>query len=164
MKAATLVLLLSAATLAGVEAQAQDLGAADAPRKVKQYVAYSAEAQVVAAGKPAMLELHFHVNDGYHVNSHKPKSELLLPTVVEFQPADGVKGSQAEYPAGRPYSFPIDPTEKLDVYQDDFVVRVPVVASAGPHELKGMLKYQACDNAACYPPKVLPISVLFTAK
>jgi len=26
------------------------------------------------------------------------------------------------------------------------------------YAVHGMLKYQACDNAACYPPKQLPIS------
>jgi hypothetical protein len=30
--------------------------------------------------------------------------------------------------------------------------------------LDGSLRYQACDSAACYPPKTLPIQVVFTAK
>jgi len=28
----------------------------------------------------------------------------------------------------------------------------------------GTLRYQACDQAACYPPKSLPVEVIFTAK
>ncbi len=27
----------------------------------------------------------------------------------------------------------------------------------GKYVLRGNLKYQACDNAACYPPKQLPV-------
>jgi hypothetical protein len=84
--------------------------------------------------------------------------------VVEFVPESGLKVAAAEYPAGTTYSFSFDPREKLDVYQGDFVIKVPVVAAAGAHELKGKLTYQACDTAACYPPRTLPVDVLFTAK
>jgi len=111
-----------------------------------------------------VLELHFHIDEGFHVNSHTPKSESQIPTKVDFVPVDGVKLGAAEYPAGKPYSFSFDPSEKLDVYSDDFVVKVPMVASAGEHELQGELGYQACDHAACYPPRTLALDVLFTAK
>jgi hypothetical protein len=30
--------------------------------------------------------------------------------------------------------------------------------------VNGTLRYQACDNASCYPPKTLPVQILFTAK
>ena len=45
-----------------------------------------------------------------------------------------------------------------------FMVKVPVVAAAGSHTVDGALRYQACDHAACYPPKSLPVQVVFTAK
>ena len=134
------------------------------PLKVKQYVAFAAEAQTVAAGKRAVLELRFEVLPGYHVNSHVPRSELLIPTAVELPEGNGVTLGKAVYPAGVAYSFAIDPTEKLDVYEGGFKVLVPVTATAGVHELKGSLRYQACNNAACYPPKMLEVDVLFTAK
>ena len=134
------------------------------PVKAKQYVAYAAEPQVVNAGKRTLLELHFQVLPGFHINSHVPKGDLLLPTAVELEAEPGVKLAQAEYPAGSEFSFAFDPSEKLDVYAGNFVVRVPVVAAAGQHEMHGMLKYQACNTAACYPPKSLPVDVLFTAK
>ena len=143
---------------------AQEFGSLDAvPAKNRQYVVYAAEQQTVPAGKRAVLELKFRVQDGFHVNSHTPKSELLIPTRVELQPTD-VKVAAAEYPAGQEFSFSFDPTEKLDVYADAFTEKLPVTANAGPHEIRGALKYQACDHAACYPPKTLPISVIFTAK
>jgi hypothetical protein len=149
----------------GVGAGAQQVGSLDAPvAKPKSYVVYSAEQQSVAAGKRSVLELHFHVVDGFHVNSHTPKSELLIPTRIELQPATGVKADAVEYPAGTSYSFSFDPTEKLDVYSGAFTVKLPVVAEAGTHTVDGTLRYQACDNAACYPPKSLPVQVIFTAK
>jgi hypothetical protein len=132
--------------------------------KAKSYVLYDAEPQVIAAGKTATLEIRFRIVDGYHVNSHTPKSELLIPTNLALQPAVGVKAEAAKYPAGTEYSFSFSPKDKLDVYAGDFTVKLPVVAAAGSHEVDGTLRYQACDRAACYPPRNLPVQVIFTAK
>lgn len=132
--------------------------------KPKSYVVYSAEQQSATAGKRSVLELHFRVVDGFHVNSHTPKSELLIPTQITLQPIAGVKVDALEYPAGTSYSFSFDPSEKLDVYSGAFIVKLSVVAGAGAHTVDGSLRYQACDHAACYPPKTLPIQVIFTAK
>jgi DsbC/DsbD-like thiol-disulfide interchange protein len=144
---------------------AQQIGNLDAPvAKPKSYVIYASEQQIVAAGKRSVLALNFRVVDGFHVNSHTPKSELLIPTQITFQPATGVKADAVEYPAGTLYSFSFDPSEKLDVYSGAFTVKLPVVADAGTHTVDGTLRYQACDHAACYPPKSLPVQVIFTAK
>jgi hypothetical protein len=130
----------------------------------KNTVIYVAEQQSVRAGARSVVELHFKVVDGYHVNSHTPKSDFLIPTSLKTQPADGVTQSAVEYSAGQEFSFSFSPTEKLDVYSGDFTVKVPVVAQAGEHTIEASLHYQACDHAACYPPKSLPLQILFTAK
>ena len=146
-------------------AAAAQLGELDAPRpKPKQFVVYASETQVVPAGKPATLEIRFRVQDGYHVNSHHPSSELEIPTLVELAPERGVQLSTAQYPAGKTYSLAFDPNDKLDVYSGEFAVKLPVVATAGSHALHGTLKYQACDRAACYPVRTLAVDVLFVAK
>lgn len=151
-------LVLSAGTLVA------QMGNLNAPAKPKGYVVYAAEQQIVKAGKRSVLELRFRVLDGFHVNSHTPKSELLIPTKITLPPTAGVKAEAAEYPAGTTFSFSFSPQEKLDVYAGDFTVKLPVVADAGTHEIDGTLHYQACDHAACYPPKSLPVQVIFTAK
>ena len=132
--------------------------------KTKQYVVFVSEEQAVKAGKKSVVELHFKVGDGFHVNSHTPKSELLIPTNLTLKPGAGVTASAAEYPAGTAYSFSFEPGEKLDVYTGAFTVKVPVVAEAGSHTVDGVLRYQACDNAACYPPKSLPVEFVVNAK
>jgi hypothetical protein len=75
-----------------------------------------------------------------------------------------VKLATVEFPAGTSYSLAADPSEKLDVYTGAFTVKLPVVAEPGEHTVDGTLRYQACDKAACYPPKNLPVRVVFTAK
>ena len=158
--AASLFSALLLASFAGAAGAAQF----DDTPKSKSYVAYTEEPQMVPAGKNAVLELRFRVKDGFHVNSHTPKSELLIPTALKLDAAAGVKAGELQYPAGKTYSFAFDPSEKLDVYAGDFTVKLPVVAVAGEHTVNGTLRYQACDNAACYPPRSLPVQVVFTAK
>ena len=153
-------LLASSASTAGIASAQLNM---NAPAK-KAYVVYAAEPQTVAANKPATVELRFQILSGYHVNSHTPKSEFLIPTVVTLQSASGVKAGELQYPHGVSYSFASDPGTKLDVYAGSFTVKLPVVASAGTHTLDGTLKYQACDNASCYPPRTVPLKVLFNAK
>jgi Disulphide bond corrector protein DsbC len=144
---------------------AQQVGDLSAPAaKPVGYVVYDSEPQVVKAGKADVIELRFKVRDGFHVNSHTPKSDLLIPTAMKLDAAAGVKAQEVVYPAGTLYSFSFDPKEKLDVYTGSFVVKVPVVAAAGEHTLTGSLHYQACDTAACYPPKTLAVQVVFSAK
>jgi len=69
---------------------------------------------------------------------------------------------KVSYPKGEDMSFPFAPGEKLNVYTGDFAVRVVVrpLHNVVPtkYAIHGNLKYQACDNAACYPPKQLPVS------
>lgn len=132
--------------------------------KATNTVVYDAEQQVIPAGKRSTVELHFKVLDGYHVNSHTPKSEFLIPTVLKAQPAGGVALGTPVYSAGHEFSFAFSPSDKLDVYSGDFVIKLPVTASAGSHLMDASLHYQACDHAACYPPKTLPIQIPFTAK
>jgi hypothetical protein len=159
--------LVGSVILAGlpIGLSGQEIGNLGAPAaKPRSYVVYSSEEQSVKAGKRSVLELHFKVVEGFHVNSHAPKSELLIPTQIALQPAEGVAAEAVEYPAGTSYSFSFDPTNKLDVYAGDFTLKLPVVAAAGMHTVVGSLRYQACDHAACYPPKSLPVQVNFTAK
>jgi len=114
-----------------------------------------------------MVNLNFRVPPGYHVNSNTPKSEFLIATALKMDlPTDIILG-KIEYPAGEDRSFPFSPDEKLSVYSGDFTIAVAVhplhSVVPGKYEMRGVLRYQACDNAACYPPKSLAIQVLFTA-
>jgi hypothetical protein len=109
-----------------------------------------------------MVELNFRVPPGYHVNSNTPKSEFLIPTALKMElPTDIILG-KIQYPAGEDRSFPFSPDEKLSVYSGDFAIALGVhplkSVVPGKYVMHGVLRYQACDNAACYPPKTLPVS------
>ncbi|MBZ5532202.1 MAG: disulfide bond formation protein DsbC [Acidobacteriia bacterium] len=120
-------------------------------------------AVVVAPGHSTPISFTFHVLPPYHINSNKPLAEELIPTQVHFSlPGSDIVIGKIQYPAGVLKSFPFDPTAKLSVYSGDVVVRGLVVATAsgstGTYTVHAELKYQACDNNACYPPKKLPFT------
>ncbi len=113
--------------------------------------------------KQTVVDLNFRVPAGYHINSNAPKSEFLIPTALRMDiPTDIVLG-KIEYPVGEDLNFPFSPDEKLNVYTGDFTIGLTVhplhSVVPGKYVMHGVLRYQACDNAACYPPKNLPVSV-----
>jgi hypothetical protein len=116
----------------------------------------------IVQGKPATVPLLFRVASGYHINSNKPKSEFLIPTVLKVEATTDIVIGKTTYPDGQDMSFAFAPDEKLNVYTGDFNVDVLVrplhSVTAGKYVVRGTLKYQACDNASCYPPRQLPIS------
>lgn len=133
--------------------------AADSPRV---YVSFEgASPATVSPGKPTDVELHFKVKEGFHVNSNQPKSELLIPTTLKLEPPTDLAAGSIIYPAGKDLSFPFDPSEKLNVYSDDFSVKVKMsaakTASTGNFTVHGQLRYQACSDNACFPPKSIPL-------
>lgn len=109
-----------------------------------------------------MVELNFRVGGGFHINSNTPKSEFLIPTALKMDlPTDIVLG-KIEYPAGQDVTFPFSPDEALSVYTGDFTIKVAVhplhSVVPGKYVMHGFLRYQACDNAQCFPPKTVPVS------
>ena len=116
----------------------------------------------ITPGKTGQVPISFRVIGGYHINSNQPKSEYLIPTVLKIDATTDIMIGKIIYPTGQDMSFAFAPEEKLNVYTGDFKVDVSVhplrSVVPGKYVVRGALKYQACDNAACYPPKQLPVS------
>ena len=157
-KFALVLLLITAPALAQVETSK--------PGATQRVTAAPVATVRVAAGKSTTVELPFRVTRGYHINSNKPTSELLVPTVLSVSPPTNILIAKLTYPAGEDRSFPFSPGDKLNVYTGDFtvtgLVRAARTTPPGTYRVKGILKYQACDDRACYPPGQLPVA--FDAK
>ena len=112
--------------------------------------------------KQTMVDLDFRVASGFHINSNTPKSEFLIPTNLKMDVPTDIILRKIEYPPGKDLSFPFSPGEKLNVYSGDFAIKVAVhplhAVQPGKYVMHGVLRYQACDNAQCFPPKTLPVS------
>jgi Disulphide bond corrector protein DsbC len=117
---------------------------------------------VVSPGGRTPVQFTFRVQSPYHINSNQPTSEELIPTQLHFSLPGEVAIGKMQYPSGSLMSFPFDPNVKLSVYSGDIVIRgvvvAPTQASTGTYTIHGELRYQACDNNSCYPPKKLPFT------
>jgi hypothetical protein len=149
---------LFAMTALALVAGAQTLGGSS-----DQYVTVAPPAKVsVASGKPGTLALDFRVNQGMHINSNTPHSEFLIPTKIRFMPPTDIAVEKVAYPDGQDMALSFSPKDKLSVYTGDFRIVAQVSASrsasTGPYTVHGELKYQACNDKACFPPKTLPVA------
>ena len=116
----------------------------------------------IRRGALGTAELHFRVGSGFHVNSNTPSEDYLIPTSLHLDPPTDIVIGKITYPEGQQESFPFAPDQKLSVYSGDFSLLVSLRALSsvlpGTYAMRGQLRYQACDRAACYPPKRLPVA------
>ena len=161
---ALVVLGSCAAVVYGMGARAQKISmeqplgnGATAPHG--EHVHLASDLITVRGGQQDSTELRFHVDDGFHINSHKPLDEFLIPTRVTFDDRDAVKVLEAEYPKGESFQLAAGAGETLSVYKGELRVALRMRAPKGNSTLSGTLRYQACDARACFPPRTLPFSV-----
>jgi hypothetical protein len=136
--------------------------AADEPKSAHVYVSFEGASEpTITPGKPADVDLRFRVKEGFHINSNQPKSELLIPTVLKLDVPSDLAAGSITYPPGKDLSFPFDPTEKLNVYSEQFTIQAKLsaakTANPGNFTVHGQLHYQACSDNACFPPKDIPV-------
>lgn len=117
------------------------------------------EQVAVPAGKATPVALHFRIAQGLHINSHAPKDEGLIPTAFSIPEGSGVRLESAAYPAGTEFVLPLDPKHPLSVYTGEFVIQSRLVAERGDHLVQAKLRYQACDQSQCMPPKTITVTV-----
>jgi len=122
----------------------------------------------VAPGGSVRVELRFRVSPGYHINSSKPRSEFLIATRLKLNPPANLTPGAVVYPEGKDLSFAFSPKEKLNVYTAEFMVRAELralaSAPAGSYKVPGELRYQACNDRACFPPTKLPVEFEVTVR
>ena len=136
--------------------------------KTPQVTAIPTEAVAVAPGGSVRVELRFRVAAGFHINSSKPRSEFLIPTRLKLSPPANLTPGRVVYPEGKDLTFTFSPGEKLNVYSGDFTVRAEfrALSSAPPgtYRVPGELRYQACNDRACFPPTKLPVEFEVTVR
>jgi hypothetical protein len=111
----------------------------------------------VRPGERLSLAVRITLNDEFHVNSHDPSREYLIPTRIETDPAAELEFGEWIYPEGRTRRFPFS-EEPLKVYEGTFLIRGAVTvapgAAEGPRRLVLRLRYQSCTREKCLAPKV----------
>lgn len=105
------------------------------------------------------------VKAGFHVNSNAPSDEYLIPLKLTWKSTGALEGGQVTYPKPsiERYEFQLPNEKPLSVYTGNFELaasfKVAANAAAGPGMAVGQLRYQACSDKACYPPKNIEVTV-----
>lgn len=98
---------------------------------------------------------------GLHVNSSRPNSEYAIPTSVKVT-GTGVKVSGVSYPRGRNRKFSFS-EDTINVYEGravfGFNVTVPENFKGNVVRVRAVVRYQACTDEVCYPPKTKEITL-----
>lgn len=120
------------------------------------------EAEGAAPGKSLKAAALARVSPGYHVNDHKPSEEYLIPTEWTIEGTKEISVSKMAYPKGELKKFPFS-DDRLLVYEGEITVgallKVEPKTRPGTYKLKGVFKYQACNDHACLPPKSFPLDL-----
>jgi hypothetical protein len=130
-----------------------------AGKQANPVIFLSPEQATIAANKPAVVDLHFRIAEGLHINSHQPHDASLIPTQIVFVEARGINTTAIDFPTGTDTAFAFAPDQKLNVYTGELVLHAHITARAGNHLWQGFMRYQACDNSQCLPPKKVPVAV-----
>ena len=115
----------------------------------------------VKAGATAAAKLTFQLRDGFHVNSNTPSVGYLIPLKLTW--TGGVlTAGDVVYPKPQMerYSFSKVP---LSVFTGDFTVLTRFQAAPGAppgaSTIAGKMRYQACNDRLCLPPRNLDVSL-----
>lgn len=100
---------------------------------------------------------------GYHVNSNTPSEEYLIPLKLTWAPGP-LEAGVVTYPKPQMEKYDFSP-KPLSVFTGNFDLaskfKVAANAPAGTAALVGKLRYQACNNKACFPPKTLEVNLIY---
>ena len=116
----------------------------------------------IERGDSARGRVVLSIPGGLHVNSSRPASEYAIPTVVTVRGPKGVRVSGVTYPRGANRKFQFS-ENLINVYEGKvtfpFTVTVPASFRGNTIRLNAAVRYQACTDEVCYPPRTKNVVV-----
>ena len=124
------------------------------------------EVAQASAGSTIHAAVQVHLPEGYHTNSNKPRDPNLIPLTLTFDaPPPGIEITEVVFPQPKDL-VQRGADQPLLVFDGDFVIGVALKiapgVSAGTIPLPATLRYQACDEVACYIPARAPATWTLT--
>ena len=109
----------------------------------------------IERGDSARGRVVLNIPGGLHVNSSRPASEYAIPTTVRLS-GTGVRVSGPTFPRGVNRKFQFS-ENVINVYEGTvrfpFTVNVPAGFKGDSVRVRAVVKYQACTDEVCYPPR-----------
>jgi thiol:disulfide interchange protein DsbD len=110
------------------------------------------------AARPAEAVVDVTIAAGWHVNAHLPHDAFLVPTVLEVLPPPGVRAGDVVYPPAIERVLPFSGGKPMALYEGRVRLTAPLAGSAtAAGTLRARLRYQACDDTHCLPPRTLEL-------
>jgi hypothetical protein len=102
------------------------------------------------------------LSEGYHVNSNTPHEAYLIPLKLTWTPAP-LEVASVIFPKPHDEKYQFSPDQPLSVFTGNFEIvtkfKVPADTTSGPAIIAGKLRYQACNNTMCFPPKTVDVKL-----
>lgn len=126
-----------------------------------QTVSGSIAGDSVTKGRAAKGTVVLSIPGGLHVNSNRPNSEYSIPTTVRLT-AQGARVSGATFPRGVNRKFQFSEST-INVYEGTvrfpFTVTVPAAFKGSTVRVRAVVRYQACTDEVCYPPRTKEVTL-----
>lgn len=106
-------------------------------------------------------KIPLHLKAGFHCNSNTPADEYLIPLKLTWL-AGPAQADPVVYPKPQLENYPFS-QKPVSVFSGTFVLetkfRLPADAKPGAATINGKLRYQACNDRECLPPKTLEVQI-----
>ena len=109
----------------------------------------------IKKGRVVRATVVMDIPNGLHVQSSKPLDKFLVATKLDVETPSGMQVGPISYPRAQMRNLKFS-KKAVAVYEGRatlrFNVTVPANYSAGSGEIKGKLRFQACNDESCFPP------------
>lgn len=139
------------------------LGVGEAEAQAFGFLAASIEPSPgVRVAEPGTLRVAvaIRIRRGYHINSDRPNEDYLIPTELSWDgvpfPVEAVRYPPAEEVRYDYSAVPLSVfSSRIEIVTTFRVEHIPDALRA----LRGSLRFQACNDRACLPPRTIPVTV-----
>jgi hypothetical protein len=115
----------------------------------------------IKRGATAELSVKAELQPGFHVNSNTPGDDYLIPLKLTWN-KEPLEAEQVNYPKPQMEKLAFSPNP-VSVYTGSFEIvtlfKALPTALPGMAFMNGKLRYQACNNKECLPPRTVDVRV-----
>jgi uncharacterized protein YyaL (SSP411 family) len=112
------------------------------------------------AGGTSDIAVVIDVKPGWHIQANPPSPENMIATEVKLVASEGMELTNLVFPMGVPHTLP-EFEVPVSVYDNRVIVRgkvtVPESLAGKTEELRIDVKYQACNEESCRPPRTVKL-------
>ncbi|MFM8269831.1 MAG: protein-disulfide reductase DsbD domain-containing protein [Pseudomonadota bacterium] len=122
------------------------------------------ETVVLKQGQAADAIIPAAVLKGHHIQANPATLPNLIATELSVEPLEGLAIGKTVYPKSKAWKLKTA-SKTIQTYEGDLVLKINLTSTtlkSGNYEVKGSLRYQACDEKNCFFPTSTPVVIPVT--